>query len=212
MVAAMVATVHRPGKDLQMLIELPRTGGIQSFADARRDSRATPEVQRALNTVEHFLGSDWDGWSTGRQLANRFFVSVQQCPTVEGVRLASQVEELASRVDARLLRSLVRRLLASTEWSQYVAGATALSFLAWAGRAGRTVRLIPENNDRSADVEALLHLRPVTIEFKAMHTAAEGRLFDDFLDALQGPEDRPELHRRSHPSPSAQGVPPGPCF
>jgi hypothetical protein len=180
----LLAPDHRPDQDLPVLIELPRTGAIQSFRDARRDPRATPEVQRALDTFEGLLGSAWDGWTADRQLANRFFVQVQHCPTIEGVRLARQVEDLAERIEARLLRSLVRRLLASTEWSHYVAGATALSFMAWALRAGRAVRPIAESNDRSPDVEVLLHLRPVTLEFKAMHATSEGRLFDDFLQAL----------------------------
>lgn len=171
-------------KELKMLIELPRTGRIRSFEDAKRDPRATPEVRAALETFERMLHPDWDGWVTGRQLANRFFVVLQHCPTVEGVRLARLVDELTRRTEERLLRSLVRRLLGSTEWSDYVAGSMALSFLALLARAGRSAVPIAEGNALSADVEAILHLRPVTVEMKAMHTTADARLFDDLMDAI----------------------------
>jgi hypothetical protein len=167
-----------------MLLELPRTGTIRSFADARRDARATPEALEALDSFERLLGEDWDGWIAGRQLANRFFVTLQHCPTVEGVLLARQVDDLTTHVESRLLRSIVRRLLGSTEWSDYVAGSTALSFMARAMRAGHSVRPMAEGNLPSPDVELLLHLRPVTVEFKAMHATAEARAFDDFLQAI----------------------------
>jgi hypothetical protein len=55
-------------------------------------------------------------------------------------------------------------------------------------RSGRVARPIAETNAPSADIEALLDIRPVTLEFKAMHSTADARLFDSFLQALSDAE------------------------
>lgn len=167
-----------------MQIELPRTGNLRSFDDARRDDRCTTEAQRAIDVLARYLGDHWPGWEQGRPLANSFFVTFQHSEMTDGVRFARLVAELEPKVDREFFGSFLRRLLGSSEWHDYFAADTALSFLASHARVRIPVEFVAEGSTPTPDARVTMADRPITVEFKGMFLPDSEKKFADFFKCL----------------------------
>jgi hypothetical protein len=163
-------------------LQLPTNFALPtSWEEAAEHARASPEMADAVAYFRKILGDRWPGWANRAHLARSFYTRMQS-EVYEWVRLYRLARVLVGDPE---LETLVRNL-GKAPWSDHLAAEQALEFCSRCRAAGHRVELLGATNAVSPDATVWFHDRPVTVEFKALHTPNARAPWDAFEDALVG--------------------------